>query len=59
MSRSLFRNLAWALVVLSVLLAGVGGLTDIAETGRITKTHAWRDSTYLVLVAIFLLLATK
>ena len=56
------RTLAFVLVAVAVLMTGVGGLMDAWKGGypptfAITKQHAWNDGIFLMLLAIFLVVA--
>ncbi len=45
------------LLIFAFILTGFGGLRDMLSSEyRITKEHAWNDATFLVLVAIAVLL---
>lgn len=49
------RWLAILLAVAAVFLTGLGGAMDFWKEG-VTKTHAWNDGHFLILLAIFLVL---
>ena len=53
------RLLAMILVAIAVLLTGLGGFMDAWRDGsfQISKQHAWNDGVFLMLVAIFLVVA--
>jgi hypothetical protein len=51
------KLIAILLLVIAFLLTGFGGLRDMLSSDyRITKEHAWNDASFLVLVAIAVLL---
>jgi hypothetical protein len=51
------KLIAALLLVVAFLLTGFGGLRDMLSSDyRITKEHAWNDASFLVLVAIAILL---
>lgn len=51
------KMVAALLLVVAFLLTGFGGLRDMLSSDyRITKEHAWNDASFLVLVAIAVLL---
>jgi hypothetical protein len=51
------KIVAVMLLIIAFLLTGFGGLQDILSSEyRITKEHAWNDASFLVLVAIAVLL---
>ncbi len=51
------KLIAAALLVIAFVLTGFGGLRDmITSDYRLTKEHAWNDASFLVLVAIAILL---
>jgi hypothetical protein len=51
------KLVAALLLIVAFVLTGVGGLRDMLSSDyRITKEHAWNDASFLVLVAIAILL---
>ncbi len=51
------KIIAGVLLVIAFVLTGFGGLRDMLSSDyRITKEHAWNDASFLVLVAIAILL---
>ena len=55
LSRSTTRIVTIILVIFAVLLSGIGGMSDILQRPLyVSKEHAWRDSTFLLLIAILL-----
>lgn len=52
-------NIAIALITLSLIATSLGGLSDIAKKGRLTKYHMWNDGKYLAIIAIFFLLLAR
>jgi hypothetical protein len=51
------KLIAALLLVVAFVLTGFGGLRDMLSSDyRITKEHAWNDASFLVLVAIAILL---
>lgn len=56
------RALAFLFVALAVLMTGFGGVLDAWKGGypptfTLTKQHAWNDGIFLILLAIFLVIA--
>ena len=55
LNRATTRMVTLFLVITAVILSGVGGLSDILQRPLyMSKEHAWRDATFLLLVAILL-----
>ena len=51
------KLLAAMLLIIAFVLTGFGGLHDMLSSDyRLTKEHAWNDASFLVLVAIAVLL---
>lgn len=51
------KLLAAILILIAFVLTGFGGLRDMLSSEyRLTKEHAWNDASFLVLVAIAVLL---
>ena len=51
------KLIAGLLLLVAFILTGFGGLRDMIHSDyRITKEHAWNDASFLVLVAIAVLL---
>ena len=51
------KVIAAMLIIIAFVLTGFGGLRDMLSSDyRITKEHAWNDASFLVLVAIAVLL---
>jgi hypothetical protein len=48
------------IAILAVILTGLGGVMDSwkGRTIKITKEHAWNDGTFLILLAIFIVIVT-
>lgn len=60
MNKQLFTTLAILSFLVSLLLTGLGGWSDLLEKPLIlTKQHAWNDGIFMILVAIFLLVLAK
>ena len=55
LNRSTTRIVTIVLIIFATLLSGVGGMSDILQKPLyLSKEHAWRDSTFLLLIAILL-----
>lgn len=46
------------LVMASLVLAALGGLIDIFQTGGLSKEHMWHDSILLMLLALVFVCAS-
>ena len=55
------KGLLIFLVVASLLMSGVGGISDMLgiQTWRVTSAHAWSDSHLLMMLAILVALTLK
>ncbi len=45
-------GIVFFLVLGSLILAALGGLIDIFQTGGLSKEHMWHDSMILMLLAV-------
>ena len=54
-NRSTTRIITLIMIVVATIMSGIGGLSDMLGTPLyVSKEHAWRDASFVLLLAILL-----